>query len=107
MYALAIDDVVNDYFSHSAILANSLKSNIIKPYFNVLKATNKVKYAGQNLEFRQNNKRNFIYSGKKFIDIILVDDIVTTGLTMLEAKEIVEKFGCNVLFGIALSDAKF
>ncbi|MGE4455912.1 MAG: ComF family protein [Arcobacteraceae bacterium] len=105
--AIPIDDTVNDNFSHTAILAKNLQSKIIKPYYNVLKATNKVKYAGQTLDFRQKHKRDFRYSGKSYLDVILVDDIITTGLTMVEAREILQQNGCNVLFGVALSDAKF
>jgi competence protein ComFC len=107
VYAISIDDVVTKDFSHSAILAQNLKSNIIKPYFNVLKAQNRVSYAGKSLEFRQKNKRDFIYSGKQYLNIILVDDIITTGATMQEAKIILEKNNCEVLFGLVLSDAKY
>ncbi|QOG11597.1 ComF family protein [Arcobacter sp. FWKO B] len=107
VYAISIDDMITKEFSHSAILAKHLHSNIIKPYFNVLQAKNRVSYAGKSLEFRKNNKRDFEYSGKKYISVILVDDIITTGSTMLEAKKKLEEYGCDVLMGLVLSDAKF
>lgn len=106
LLAIAIDDRVGKFFSHTALLTKSLKSPYIKPYYNILKAQNKIKYAGKSLEFRKQNKRDFIYSGKKNQNVILVDDIITTGSTMLEAKETLKKYDCNVLFGIVLSDAK-
>jgi competence protein ComFC len=87
-------------------LNKHLSSLQIKPLYNVLKATNIVKYAGKDLKFRQNNKRDFKYTGLKNIKIILVDDLITTGLTILEAKKCLERYGCEVLFALTLSDAK-
>jgi len=103
--AIPIDDHTRHEFSHTAILTKYLKSTHIKPKYNQLKARNQIKYAGKDLSFRQNNKRDFIYNGEKNIQVILVDDIVTTGSTILEAKETLEKNGCEVLFAITISDA--
>ncbi|OCM00030.1 DNA utilization protein GntX [Aliarcobacter thereius] len=100
--AIPIDDHTRHDFSQTAILAKHLKSSFIKPVFNTLKATNIVKYAGKNLEFRQKNPRKFTYSGVKNCDVILVDDVITTGTTILEAKKILKKQGINVLFAITL-----
>jgi competence protein ComFC len=101
-FAVPIDDRIIDGYSHTAILANSLKSKFIKPVFNSLLATNRVKYAGMSLEFRLKNPRNFIYNGKKG-DIILVDDIVTTGTTLKEAYTKTKKEGANPLFALTLA----
>ena len=98
--ALPIDDHTRHDFSQTAILAKHLKSAFIKPVFNTLKAKNIVKYAGKNLEFRQKNPRKFIYSGVKNCDVILVDDVLTTGTTILEAKKALKKEGVNVLFAL-------
>ena len=100
--ALPIDDHTRHDFSQTAILAKHLKSAFIKPVFNTLKAKNIVKYAGKNLEFRQKNPRKFIYSGVKNCDVILVDDVITTGTTILEAKKALKKEGVNVLFALTL-----
>jgi competence protein ComFC len=43
---------------------------------------------------------------QKNIQVILVDELVTTGLTILEAKECLENHGCEVLFALTLSDAR-
>ena len=104
--AIPIDDHTRNQFSQSAILAKSLKSANITPIYSTLKAKNIVKYAGRDLEFRKNNPRNFKYNGKNGIQVILIDDIVTTGQTILEAKDILEKNNCKVLFALTLSDAK-
>jgi len=102
--SISIDDHTRHQFSQTAILNKHLKSKNIKPLFDRLKATNIVKYAGKDLEFRKNNKRDFKYSGQKNLQIILVDDLITTGTTILEAKNILEKNNCEVLFALVLSD---
>lgn len=38
--------------------------------------------------------------------MVLVDDLVTSGTTLLEAKKIVEKSNNSVLFALTLADAK-
>lgn len=102
VYAIPIDDHTRHDFSHTAILAKHLKSPKIQSYYNVLKASNIVKYAGKDLEFRQKNPRKFIYTGKKNIDVILIDDLITTGTTILEAKKVLKKQNVNVLFALTL-----
>lgn len=104
--AISVDDSTTHEFSQSAILVSFLKSKNIKPMYSTLKATNKIKYAGKSLEYRQKNKRKFIYNGDKNLKIILIDDIVTTGSTLLEAKAVLEQNNCEVLFALTLSDAK-
>ena len=105
VYSIGIDEHTRHEFSQTAILSRHLKSKNIKPLFNQCKATNIVKYAGHNLEFRKKNKRNFIteLSNKK---LILVDDLVTTGTTILEAKKVLESKNNEVLFSLTLADAK-
>jgi competence protein ComFC len=105
VYSIGIDEHSRHEFSQTAILSRHLKSKNIKPLYNKCKATNIVKYAGHDLEYRQNNKRKFKtnLSNKK---IILVDDLITTGTTILEAKKTLEKKNNEVLFSLTLADAK-
>jgi competence protein ComFC len=103
-FVVPIDDNVNKGFSHTAILANSMNSKFLTPLFNSLYSTNNIKYAGKSIEYRLNNPRNFKYSGPKNIDVILVDDIKTTGTTLNEAKGVLEKFGVNVYLSVVLAD---
>lgn len=105
--AIALDDKVEDMlYSHCAILARHLKTRFVKPVFNALKAQNHVKYSGKSLEFRRKNKRNYKLLKAIHHPVILVDDIVTTGSSLLEAKKVLEKNKISVLFALVLADAK-
>ena len=104
--AIPIDDHVRHNFSHTAILAKYLNSKIITPKYNHLKATNIIKYAGKDLEFRQNNPRKFKMQNIENQNVILCDDLITTGTTILEAKKCLEKKNNKVLFSLTLADAK-
>lgn len=104
--AIPIDDNPINSYSHSAILAKALKSEFIKPKFGLLHAQNQIKYAGKSLKFRQTHPRKFKLNSPISNPVILVDDIVTTGTSMLEAKKVLEKHGVNVLFGLVLADAR-
>ncbi|BAF69551.1 ComF family protein [Nitratiruptor sp. SB155-2] len=104
--AVAIDDrIKRSGYSHTAILANALKSAVIQVCYGVLRAKNDVSYSGKSLQYRLNHPRGFEYKGPK-TDIILVDDIVTTGTTLKEAYSEVKRRGANPLFALTLADAQ-
>ena len=105
VYAIAIDDRIDSGYSHTAILAYHLRSSFIKVKFNALKAQNRVNYSGKSLAFRLSNPRHFRYTGPKG-DIILVDDIITTGTTLKEAYAVCKKAGANPLFALTLAWVK-
>lgn len=104
--AIPLDDHTRHEFSHTAILAKHLDSSNIHPSFNHLKASNKIKYAGKNLEYRQKNPRRFKVNDLSNQTLILVDDIVTTGTTLLEAKKVCGQAHNKLLFALCLADAK-
>jgi competence protein ComFC len=106
--AVAIDDKPANGYSHTAILTHALKSDSIIPVYGALRAKNSIKYSGKSYEFRRKNPRNFtvLPKVKKFKYAILVDDVITSGLTLKEASECLEKNGVNVLFALTLADAK-
>jgi len=104
IYSIPIDDNIDKGYSHSSILSQSLKSKSIKPLHNKLISKSKVKYSNKSLEYRLKNPRDFNYKGKSNIDVILVDDIVVTGLSIKEAIDTLSLFDVNVLFVLCLCD---
>jgi competence protein ComFC len=104
--AIGIDDAPHSGYSHTAILTKALKSASITPVYGVLRATNNVKYSSQSYDFRRKHLRNFLVHPKGIKYAILVDDIITSGLTLKEASECLKKNGINVLFALTLADAK-
>ena len=102
-FVIPIDDKIDKGFSHTAILIKSMKTKYLTPLFSTLHSTNNFQYAGKNLEERLKNPRNFKYIGPKNIDVILVDDITTTGLTLQEAKEVLQHNKVNVLVSVVLA----
>jgi len=106
VYILPIDDKLSLDYSHTAILAKRLKSKTLKPIYKALRAKNTLSYSKQTLDFRLKNPRNFDYKFKENIDVILVDDIVTTGTTLTEAYNLLKSKNINVLFALTLADAR-
>ena len=102
---MPIDDHVRSGYSHSAVLARGI-SEYVKPKYKALRAKNKFRYSGQKLSLRKKQKRNFKLTCEPNLDIMLLDDIVTTGNTLMEAKEVCNNADINVLFAITLADAK-
>jgi competence protein ComFC len=104
---IPVDDCVKKGFSHTAVLAKHLHTI---PTFHVefsrLKATHSVTYSGKSYQYRVENPRQFLYRGKKDTSVILVDDVVTTGLTLLEARETLIRAGVTVRFALTLVDAR-
>lgn len=108
-YGVAVDDRINNKgYSHSAILLSHLKKCNITPMYHTLISTNNVNYAGKSLEFREKNPRNFVLKRSIYNkDIVLFDDIITTGLTIKEARDSINNAGGNAHFAFVLSDAKY
>jgi len=104
---LPIDDRTKSLYSHTAILANAMRSDEIVPIFSALHSTSNVSYSGKDLIFRLKHPRNFKILKQPKFPVILVDDIVTTGTTIIEAKRTLQKSGCEVLFALTLADAKY
>lgn len=104
-FGVPIDDHVRHGYSHSAVLTKGLKS-VLTPLYMSLRAQNEQTYSGQTLSFRQSHKRDFVTTCKEGMDVILIDDIVTSGTTLQEAQNVLEKAGVNVLFALVLADAK-
>ena len=103
--SIAIDDNIKNGYSHTAILNSSLKSKYIKPLHSKLRAKNSIPYSGKSKEFRLLNPRNFELKTFKSKDIVLIDDIITTGSTLNQAIQTLQHNNKEVLFCLTLADA--
>lgn len=103
--AIGIDDGIESGYSHTAILNHSLISPMIKLHYNKLRAKNRLSYSGQSRAFRLNNPRDFIFKKFKEENVILVDDIITTGTSLQEAVALLKSKNKEVLLCLTLSDA--
>ena len=106
VYVIGVDENVKSGYSHVALLTHEMRHKQVHIEHAKLMATNGVNYSGKPLQFRLENPREFIYSGKRDIEVILVDDIVTTGTTLKEAKEILKQSGVEVLFALTLASVR-
>jgi len=106
IFIVGIDEVVRNGYSHVALLTHSMQYKQARPQHAVLRARNRVNYSGKSLQFRLDNPRDFVYSGKEGVDVILVDDIITTGITLQEAQKVLMEHDVNVLFALTLADVE-
>jgi len=106
LYIVGIDEYVKSGYSHVALLTRAMKTKSSIIQHSVLMAQNRVNYSGKNLQFRLDNPRDFLYRGKSNIDVILVDDIITTGITLQEAQKVLISHGVNVLSALTLADVE-
>ena len=106
IYVVGVDEHVKYGYSHVALLTHEMSHRRVKVLYGTLMAQNEVNYSGKKLQYRLENPRKFLYRGRRGIDVILVDDIITTGTTLREAKEVLEKSGINLLFALTLADVE-
>jgi competence protein ComFC len=106
VYVIGVDENVKFGYSHVALLTHQMRDKNVSILHGKLMAQNRVKYSGKKLAYRLENPRDFIYNGVKNIEAILVDDIITTGTTLKEAKQVLEKEGVDVLFALTLADVE-
>jgi len=104
--SIGIDDNARSGYSHTAVLNKALESHNITPYYGKLRATQEFKYAGKSAEERLINPRKFVYAPFAENEVILVDDIVTTGTTLSEAAETLHTQGKKVILCLTLTDAE-
>ncbi len=103
--SIAIDDNILNGYSHTALLNRELKSRYIEPLHYKLRANNRVSYSGKSREFRLLNPRDFEFKHFETSELILVDDIVTTGSTLTQAIQTMQENKKEVLFCLTLADA--
>lgn len=106
VYVAGVDEDVKSGYSHVACLTRAMKMRGVEVQHASLMAQNRVNYSGKPLRFRLENPRDFRYTGQKGIDVILVDDIITTGITLQEAQKVLKEYDVNVLFALTLADVE-
>lgn len=106
VYIVGIDENIQSGYSHVAQLTHSMKMKSVHVQPASLMARNRVNYSGRPLQFRLDNPRDFVYRGEKGVDVILVDDIITTGITLQEAQKVLMEHDVNVLFALTLADVE-
>ena len=106
VYIIGIDEHVKTGYAHVALLTRAMRTKYSFPQYSSLMAKNRVNYSGKSLQFRLENPRDFVYTGRSNIDVILVDDIITTGITLQEAQKVLISHGVNVLFALTLADVE-
>jgi len=106
VHIVGIDEYVKSGYAHVALLTRAMKTKYSIPQHSALMAQNRVNYSGKSLQFRLDNPRDFVYRGESNIDVILVDDIITTGITLQEAQKVLMSHGVNVLFALTLADVE-
>ena len=105
LYSVAVDDAPKGNYSHTAILNNSLHSKHIKPLHAKLRASNTISYSGKSKLFREQNPREFQMKHFTQKEIMIVDDIITTGSTLTQASQTLQAKDKNILFCLTLADA--
>jgi len=104
---IGIDERIRGGYSHISTVTHQIKHPNAHIKYAKLIASSTVKYAGKTLEYRLAHPRDFIYSGPTDMDVILIDDIITTGVTLQEAQMVLASEGVGVLFGVTIADARY
>lgn len=103
---IGIDEQVTHGYSHTAVLSHYAAQERIEPAHATLLAHNPVSYAGKPLQYRLDHPRDFRYTGQSGLEVILIDDIITTGITLQQAQQELEQHDVEVLFALTLADAR-
>ncbi len=106
VYIIGVDEYVKSGYAHVSLLTKAMKSKTSIPQHAALMAGNRVNYSGKSLQYRLDNPRDFVYTGSEDVHAILVDDIITTGITLQEAQKVLMQHGVNVLFALTLADVE-
>lgn len=93
-------------FNQSLIIAQELSAHFQIPICDQLKKENRLPQSKVSVEKRgQNIQDAFSWHGANLnnYQIILVDDVVTTGATLSEASKILKKYGAKKIIGFAVA----
>ena len=103
--SIGVDENSKSGYSHTALLSRSLTCKDIRPHFSKLRAKNSISYSGKSREYRLMHPREFLFTDIKEKNIIVVDDIITTGFTLSQSVQSLRKAHKEVLFCLTLADS--
>lgn len=103
---IAVDDDITSGYSHTSILAKYLQNKNAKVLYSAILKKNNISYKGKSKSYRKINKKGFYLAKKPKYPVILVDDILTTGSTLMQAYKMLKKEKIRVLFAVVLADVK-
>ncbi len=105
---LSIRNKTIGMYSHSAILAQCFRAYGFKVFHNALIIGNDSHFSHLKRKERQELGRSFHFHFKHdYLAMILVDDIITTGQTLLEASNIIMQNSYTPLFAWTLCDSRY
>ena len=104
--SIGIDDRIKNGYAHTALLNKALKSKNITPRYAKILSNNDITYSGKSKEYRLEHPREFTCKNFSEKNVILVDDIITTGLTLTQACNTLTCKDKEVLFCLTLADAE-
>ncbi len=93
-------------YNQSEILANELSKRLNFQSSNLLKRTKKTQtQVGLKLEERKKNIKGAFEVSSKVdnLNIFIIDDVVTTGSTLLEAANVLKRNGAKKVYGVTLA----
>jgi competence protein ComFC len=95
-------------YNHSELLAKDLSGYLKINFLDVLLRARKTRSQfGLNLKERKENLKNAFILSSKFsvqgLNMFLVDDILTTGSTLLEAAKVLKRNGARKVWGLVLA----
>lgn len=102
---VGIDDCVSKGYSHTGVCLHAFRSCGIIPIYGELRASHQVSYAGKDLKYRETHPKGF-QTHLREKDVVIFDDVITTGTSLKEAKRVLEKERNRVLCAFTLCDAK-
>jgi competence protein ComFC len=103
---IGIDDHIRHGYAHTALLARAMKRTNLTPRFTALRDRSGHHYSGKDFQYRLTHPREFVLKPFPEKQVILVDDILTTGLTLTQAAEALQTAGKELLFCLTLADAQ-